>query len=352
MRVAIVNDQKLVTEVLRCVVLSDPRHEIAWVAEDGDEAVRRCLQDVPDVILMDLIMPRLNGAEATRQIMRQSPCAILVVTAGVPKNFQLVCEALGHGAYDAVSTPALGGRPPAEAGAELLAKLEAVDRVNRRLRRPCDPAPAPPAPDRRADAVPLARTTAVPLVALGTSTGGPLALAAILGALPADFPAPVLVAQHIDAEHASALISWLQARSRLEVRAARRGEPPQPGVVLLACSCDHLRVTAEGTLDYTREPADYPYRPSVDVLFESLARHWPAAGAAALLTGIGRDGARGLLALRRAGWRTIAQDQATSVVYGMPRAAAELGAAIDVLPLPEIGPFLVGLTPKLRKGPP
>src|SRR5262249_22009779 len=149
MRVAIVNDSKVVVEVLREVVLSDPRHGIAWVAEDGDEAVRRCRADTPDVILMDLLMPRVNGAEATRQIMRESPCAVLVVTAGVGKNFQLVCEALGHGAYDAVGTPVLGNRPLAEAGAELLARLDAVDRVNRRLGRDCTGPPAEPHPAPR-----------------------------------------------------------------------------------------------------------------------------------------------------------------------------------------------------------
>src|SRR5215204_1550571 len=147
MRVAVVNDLKLAAEALRRVVLSDPRHQVAWVAADGEEAVRRCLEDTPDVVLMDLVMPRMTGAEATRRIMQQSPCAILVVTAGVSKNFDQVCEALGHGAYDAISTPELGDRPPAEAGAELLARLEAVDRINRRLRRPSQlaAAAAPPA---------------------------------------------------------------------------------------------------------------------------------------------------------------------------------------------------------------
>jgi two-component system, chemotaxis family, response regulator WspF len=348
MRVAIVNDSKVVVEVLREVVLSDPRHDIAWVAEDGDEAARRCREDTPDVILMDLIMPRVNGAEATRLIMRQSPCAVLVVTAGVGKNFQLVCEALGHGAYDAVATPVLGGRPPAEAGAELLAKLEAVDRVNRRL-RPDAAGPAPeaqPAP-RRPQA-----GKAVPLVALGTSTGGPLALAAALGALPADFPAAVLLVQHLDPEYVPSLADWLQARTRLAVRIARGGERPQPGVALLACSRDHLVLTAGGTLAYTAEPADYPYRPSVDELFESLAAHWPAPGVAALLTGIGRDGASGLLALRRARWQTAAEHQSTAVVYGMPKAAVELGAAEHVLPLQEVGPFLARAVANLERGHP
>jgi two-component system response regulator WspF len=335
MRVAIVNDLPLTTEALRRIVLSDPRHQIAWIAADGDEAVRLCQGDRPDVVLMDLVMPRVNGAEATRRIMQQSPCAILVVTAGVAMNYHLVCEALGHGAFDAVSTPVLAGRTPAEAGAELLSKLTAVDRINRRITSMLVTAPAAlkPVASPPPGSIP-------PLVAMGTSTGGPLALAAILGALPADFPGAILVVQHIGAEYAGCLVDWLKARTPLTVRAAKAGDVPQAGTVLIAGSSDHMILTAERTLSYAREPADYPYRPSVTVLFESLARHWPARGLAVLLTGIGRDGAQGLLTLQEAGWRTIAQDQATSVVFGMPRAAMEMGAARHVLPLDQIGPFL------------
>jgi two-component system response regulator WspF len=336
MRVAIVNDLPLTTEALRRIILSDPRHQIAWIAADGDEAVRLCQGDRPDVVLMDLVMPRVNGAEATRRIMQQSPCAILVVTAGVAMNYHLVCEALGHGAYDAVSTPVLAGRSPAEAGAELLGKLNVVDRINRRITTMLVTAPAGSKPT-----VPSpAPASTPPLVALGTSTGGPLALAAILAALPVDFPGAILVVQHIGAEYAGCLVDWLKARTPLTVRAAKAGDVPQAGSVLIASSSDHMILTPERTLSYVREPGDYPYRPSVGVLFESLARNWSARGLAVLLTGIGRDGAQGLLTLHERGWTTIAQDQATSVVFGMPRAAIEMGAARHVLPLDQIGPFL------------
>lgn len=319
MRVAIVNDQRLAVETLRRV-LSEGRHEVAWVAHDGEEALRRCRADRPDAILMDLVMPHVNGVEATRRIMAESPLAILVVTAGVSGNFQLVCDALSAGAYDAVSTPVLAGRSPAEAGAELLNKLSAVERVNRRF-------------------VP-ARGDGATLLVIGASTGGPLALATILADLPASLPAAVLIVQHIGAEHASCLAEWLQARSRLPVRTALPGDRPESGVVLLSGSSHHLVMKAEGILAYTSEPADYAYRPSIDVLFHSLAQHGSAPGIAVLLTGIGRDGAAGLLALRQAGWHTVAQDEATSVVYGMPRAAVELGAAGEVLPLNAIASYV------------
>jgi two-component system response regulator WspF len=337
MRVAIVNDMPLATEALRRVVLSDPQHEIAWVAADGDEAVRLCGKDRPDVVLMDLVMPGVNGAEATRRIMQQTPCAILVVTAGVASNYNLVCEAIGHGAFDAVTTPVLGARSLSEAGTELLGKLSAVERINRRLLQTPTP---PPAVLPKSPSLSVGRAS---LVALGTSTGGPIALAAVLGSLPADFPGAVLIVQHIGPEYASSLVDWLQARCPLKVRAAKAGDLAQAGTVLLASSCDHLVMKPDQTLAYVREPADFPYRPSVDVLFQSLARHWPGRGIAVLLTGIGRDGAEGLLTLRQAGWQTIAQDEPTSVVFGMPRAAAELGAASQVLALPRIGPILTQL---------
>lgn len=333
MRVAIVNDVPLVAEALRRVVRSDPRYQIAWTAGDGEEAVRRCRQDTPDVVLMDLVMPVMNGAEATRRIMQGSPCAILVVTATVAGNFELVCEALGHGAFDAVCTPELGSRPPAEAGAELLRKLAYVERINQHLRRG-SPTRSPPV---AVACQPLAQAPSrIPLVAIGSSTGGPPALAAILDQWPADFPAAVLLVQHIGREFAPPLVEWLAESSSLRVRLAVPGDRPEAGTALVAGSDDHLVLTADGTLRYTPEPAEYPYRPSVDALFHSLVAHGPSSGVAVLLTGIGRDGAEGMLRLRQKGWLTIAQDKATSVVYGMPQAARQLGAAAVVLPLSTI----------------
>jgi len=335
MRVAIVNDLRLATEALRRVVCSDPRHEIAWTAVNGAEAVRLCQQDTPDVILMDLLMPVMNGAEATRRIMQANPCAVLVVTATVAGNFALVYEALGYGAYDAVSTPELGDRPAAEAGAELLKKLASVDKINRHLKRlSASPGAVAGSAEQSTRCVPSAVISGqVPIVAIGASTGGPAALAAILSQWPKEFPAAVVVVQHIGVEFAAPLVQWLGDRSKLNVRLATSRDHVQAGTVLVACTNDHLVMAADRSLRYTPEPADYPYRPSVDALFHSLAAHWSALGVAVLLTGIGRDGAEGLLQLRKAGWDTTAQDEASSVVYGMPKAARDLGAAATILPL-------------------
>jgi two-component system response regulator WspF len=286
---------------------------------------------------MDLVMPGMNGAEATREIMRRSPCPILVVTATVAGNYSLVCEALSHGAYDAVATPVLGNTPPAQAGAALLAKLAHVDKIRARLETTTETsAPGGVEPTRPPNRLSADVQPSLPLVAIGASTGGPQALNAILSKWPKNFPAAVLVAQHISVDFAGALAAWLANGSGLPAHTASPGDRPQAGTVLVAGTDDHLVMRPDGTLAYMREPVGNPFRPSVDVLFQSLARHWQRPAVAVLLTGIGRDGAQGLLELRRAGWHTIAQDERTSVVYGMPQAASQLGAAVEVLPLEQI----------------
>ena len=177
---------------------------------------------------------------------------------------------------------------------------------------------------------------------LGASTGGPEAVAQILSVFPTDFPAAVVVVQHIGFDFAPGLAQWLATRARLPVLVARAGEEPRAGTVALAATNDHLILRADQRFHYTPEPSAYPYRPSVDAFCESAARHWDKPGVAALLTGMGSDGARGLLQLQRAGWLTIAQDRETSVVYGMPKAAVDLRAVTHSLPLAKIGPEIFG----------
>ncbi len=179
------------------------------------------------------------------------------------------------------------------------------------------------------------------LVLLGASTGGPRVLAEILNQLPRDLAAPILIAQHIDEGYVAGLAKWLADQTTLPVDIALSGVEPRAGRVYLAASQQHLAIRSDRRLQYVSEPSGSWYHPSVDVLFSTAARHWPTPGIAALLTGMGRDGASGLADLRRAGWTTIAQDQATSVVWGMPKAAAELGAAEFVLPSSRIAAQII-----------
>ena len=260
--------------------------------------------------------------------MAESPCPILVVTATVDGRFTEVYDAMGAGALDAVNTPELGDDDGLSGGAALLDKLA---RVARLVVRDAPGESGEPGAARRGA---VAGAPALPpMVAIGASTGGPQALAEVLAHLPSELAAPVVIVQHVDVGFAPGLASWLGQRSALEVEIARPGSTLRPGVVLLAATNDHLVMTARRTLDYTAHPRRLVHRPSVDVFFHSLVANWRRPSVAAVLTGMGQDGADGLLALRRAGWYTIAQDRGTSVVYGMPKAAAEAGAAMRVLPI-------------------
>lgn len=331
MRIAIVNDLALAREILRRLVATVPHYTVAWTAADGKEAVAKAVADRPDAILMDLVMPVMDGVEATRRIMAEAPCPILLVTSSVTGNFSKVYAAMGHGGLDAVNTPVFGPDGSVKEGEGLLARLAKLEQVSR-ITAPLAPAATKPAAPPALSARPT-----TPLLALGASTGGPDALARILATLPASFPAAVVVVQHIAANFAPSLATWLQGQTRLTVRVADDGAELKSGVVFLAATDDHLVLRGDGRLAHTAKPMACPYRPSVDVFFESVAAGWPRPGVAVLLTGMGADGARGLLTLRQGGWHTIAQDKATSVVYGMPQAAARLDAACQVLPLPEIG---------------
>lgn len=181
------------------------------------------------------------------------------------------------------------------------------------------------------------------LVGIGASAGGPAALATVLGGLPQDFPAAVVVIQHVDEHMALGMAEWLGLHSALPVRVAAEGDRPIPGSVLLAATNDHLVLKTADRLGYSPEPRDYVYRPSVDAFFQSVCRLWRGDVVGVLLTGMGRDGALGLKALRDQGRHTIAQDQESSAVYGMPKAAAKLDAAVDILPVARIASRLVNL---------
>jgi chemotaxis response regulator CheB len=324
----------MAVEALRRVLLSVSGFEVAWVARNGAEAVESCARDTPDLLLMDLVMPVMDGVEATRRIMARNPCPILIVTATVEGQAGRVFEALGAGAVDAVATPALGPGGTAEGAAILLAKIDTLARLfcDYRGRRSHSALPGSPAP---ASKVPTA------LIVIGASAGGPAALAAILRPLPADFPAALVIVQHVDEQFAHSMADWLNQQSALPVRIAAPGDRPTEGTALIAGTNRHLVLTNTAVLDYTAAPRDDFYCPSINLFFKSVARHWKHKAAGLLLTGMGKDGAQGLKALRDAGFLTIAQDRASSAVYGMPRAAAEMDAADLILPLDEMTACLI-----------
>jgi two-component system response regulator WspF len=331
-KIGIVSDRPRETEILLQAVALKPEHHVIWIGTSGAEAVDLCEKDTPNLILMGLL-EGMDGVEATRRIMASAPCAIMIVTGSVHTNVARVFEAMGHGALDVVEMPPSAAGNLRDRAAPLLTKIDTVSSLIGEKgivgSGPVWASGPSSAPGRH------------PLIAIGASAGGPAAVAAVLRGLPRDFPAAVVVIQHVEAQFASGMADWLSQQSALPVTVAREGESPEVGRVLLAGTSDHLALKAADRLGYKPEPRDYVYRPSVDVFFESVSRLWRGDAVGVLLTGMGSDGALGLKALRNRGHHTIAQDRATSAVYGMPKAAAALNAAVDVLPMERIAARLV-----------
>lgn len=336
MKIAIANDVAMAAEALRRVVASTAEHQVLWIARTGLEAVRMCADNRPDLILMDLNMPELDGVEATRQIMEQSPCAILVVTGRPQDNVNQVFRALGAGALDVTATPVLQGQPGGDA--ELLAKIRTMDKLIRHSGG--NQAMHPKAADAVIAPGGAREQRPASLLAIGASTGGPVAISKLLAGWTPPRGCAIVVVQHIDENFADNFARWLGEQVEMPVRSIEDGDELQAGAVLIAKSNDHLTLDQHYRLRYDAAPRDYAYRPSVDVFFNNVAEHWRGEAVGVLLTGMGRDGAEGLLAMRQAGHTTIAQDQASSAVYGMPRAAAEIDAAQMILPLHKIAAVL------------
>lgn len=335
-RVLVVEDSVTVRRRLCEVIGADPELEVVGEAADGQRAVELCAELRPDVVTMDMMLPIMTGLEATEHIMAHAPTPILIVSSSTNRGELFkTYDALAAGAVDVLEKPA-GDEADGVWETQLLGTLKLVSRIrvitHLRARLRARDVPI---------IVPLDRARRAQIVAIGASTGGPGAIAEVLRALPADFRLPILLVLHIGTKFGAALAEWLDGQSARRVMVPEDGAPVSryAGRVVMAPPDRHL-VVRGGRLRLTEDPERHSCRPSVDVLFESLAIECGETLAACLLTGMGRDGAAGLLAIRRAGGVTIAQDEETSVVYGMPREAALLGAAEHVLPLGAIGAAL------------
>ena len=362
-RVLIVDDSATARLLLTRLLTSDPDIEVVGTANDGAEGVARALELRPNLITMDIRMPRMDGLEATRRIMEQIPTPIIVVSASVDSaDLPITFSAIQAGALEVLEKPVGFGAQNFEALRQrllLTVKLMAeVMVVRRRPRPPTGTLPASSAPhygppaERPRVTQPLhipSLSQPLALVAIGASTGGPSALATLLKVLPADFPVPIAIVQHIASGFLPGLVTWLQTMCALSLKVAQEGELMAPGQVYFAPEDRHLVLSARGMLSASYAPAVSHVRPSATVLFKSAAAAYGPEVAGVLLTGMGDDGAEGLKAIREAGGTTLAQDEATSVVYGMPRAAVELGAVSVVLPLERMAPTMIALTRSARQ---
>ena len=321
MRLGIVDEARR-AELLKLAILLGAEHEVAWLADSEAALAEQCAATVPDLVLVNVDLRSVDGLAATRRLVRDARSAVLVTVAGEADPAR-VFEAIGHGALDAIALN--DAADVAAIAAVLLPKIAAMARW---IGKSGAKSAAPAADDRGA--------TCHCLIAIGASAGGPAALSVVLGGLPRTLPAAIVVVQHLGEDFTEGVAEWLQRSTTLEVRVAREGDRPAAGTVLVAGGNDHLIFKSAGRLGYTAEPQDKIYRPSIDVFFQSVCRLWRGSAVGVLLTGMGRDGAQGLQSLRAQGYHTIAQDEATCAVYGMPKAAAALNAAVDILPLDRI----------------
>jgi two-component system response regulator WspF len=337
MKIAIVNDLLNAIESIKNVIKQDPSLEIKWIATNGKDAIDKSKYDRVDLILMNLFMPIVDGVSAIQIIMKENPCHILIVTESVNENAAKVFEAMGFGALDAVCTPKLNSAGDIEGGQELLKKIQMVNKLigkNVKVSK------------SRTKTIEYVPHKSPILVIIGASTGGPKALAILLASIPKDTNACFVVVQHVDAQFADSLVEWLNAQSTISVSLIKEGSTPEFNKVLIAGTNDHLVYGHDKRFHYIVEPKDYPYRPSVDTFFNSIAENYNKRSVAVLLTGMGKDGASGLLKLRKKGWHTIAQDENTSVVFGMPKAAIEINAAVEILPIQKIGNSIIKILQK------
>ena len=347
-KVFIVDDSAVVRQVLQAVLLRDPGIDVIGTAPDPLFALQRMQQgEWPDVLVLDVEMPRMDGITFLKKLMADRPLPVVICSTLTEKGAQITLDALAAGAVSVVTKPRVGLKDfLMEQTAELTQTIKAAARANPRNLRAV---PRPAVPTKNLAPTPLSPSahvltdTTEKIIAMGMSTGGTVALERVLTTLPRTLPG-IAVVQHMPEKFTATFAERLNSVCALEVREARDGDRLIPGLVLIAPGGRHMQVRRSGA-QYHVEVRDGPpvnrHRPSVDVLFRSVAQCAGRNALGIILTGMGDDGARGLKEMHDAGARTVAQDEATSVVYGMPKEAVKLGAADRSLPLGEVGAAMV-----------
>lgn len=357
-RVLLVEDSPVALTILKRILATDPEIQVVGVAHNGIEALELIPQVQPTVICTDLHMPKMSGLELIRRIMSEFPRPVLVISASVQEeDRQNVFQLLQAGALEVFPKPRTGLSSEYEQNKQALINaikvLAGVSVFTQRLRVVPPVASSngnPPVysnstrPTSTGSSVlsggPVVDIRLPRVVAIGASTGGPQALHTILRPLPATFPVPILCVQHISEGFLQGLVTWLNAECALKIAIAQPGELPKPGTVYFAPERHHLQLDSQGRFTYLAAPPVAGHCPSATVLFQAVAAYYRRSAIGILLTGMGRDGADGLLSLAESGSSTIVQDEASCVVFGMPKEAIALGAAQQILPLQDIAALL------------
>ena len=351
-KVLVVEDSPVVREFLVHILGADPGIEVIGTAHDGEQALEAVARQRPDVVTMDIHMPKLDGLEATRRIMETHPTPIVIVSGSTdPREVATTFRAMEAGAVAVLRRPAGVGHADHEATVgeliqtvKLMSEVKVIRRWPRAGRQPQVP---PPAEAHRAGA-----EAKVKVIAIGASTGGPPVLQTILAALPQDFPVPLLIVQHMAAGFTQGFVQWLAQTSSLPVHLAAHDESIRPGHVYVAPDEFQMRVERSGKIVLSKDAPENGLRPSVSYLLRSVAEVYGRDAVAGLLTGMGRDGAAELKLLKDKGAVTFAQDKESSVVHGMPGAAIQLDAATFILPPEKIPAVLTNLAHKASRSDP
>jgi two-component system chemotaxis response regulator CheB len=342
-RVLLVEDSQLTLVILRRILKSSPQIEVVGEARTGLEALELIPKVQPDVICTDLHMPQMDGLEFTSEVMALYPRPILVISSWVheednPHVFQL----LQAGALDIFPKPSAGLSTDNKLlNQELINKIQILAgvKVFKKKRKP-------PSQVKRLETFSSKSYLKPKIVAIGASTGGPQVINELFAQLPSDFPVPVICVQHICLGFLQGFIDWLATSCRLPIQIAQPRDTPKPGTIYFPPEQQHLELDDKGRFICSNSPPLDGHRPSVTVTFKSVAKFYGRATVGILLTGMGRDGAEGMQYIAQAGGLTIAQDEATSVIFGMPKEAIDLGAAKLVLPIQAIAPRLLELLQK------
>lgn len=338
-QVLIVEDSPTMAEMLKFIIESDPELKVLGWAENGEEALHFIKNEKPDVITMDIVMPKMDGFEATRQIMQTMPIPIIIISAHFkPDQVDKSFEAIQAGALDILEKPVSPDDPlfPSKAQA-IIRSIKTLAGVKLITRHYGVSGAHSDLQDKKKILPSAARIEAI---AIGASLGGPQALSTILSQLPSTFPTPIFIVQHISEGFTEGFVNWIKPHLKLEIQLAKHQEQAQPGHVYVAPDDCHLEVSPQREMLLIDAPPEGGARPSVAHLFRSMAHAYGPHGIGVLLTGMGRDGVEDLLLMRKKGAITIAQDQASSLIFGMPKEAILIGAAQHIIPLQEMASTL------------
>jgi two-component system chemotaxis response regulator CheB len=351
-KVFLVEDSPVALEILQKLLKSSPQITVVGTARNGKEALDLIPKVQPDVICTDLHMAGMDGLELTQQVMAKHPLPILAISNSVQADdTNNIFRVLQAGALDIFPKPTTGRESDYEqVKAQLITKIEVLSGVSvftKPLKQPNAVETGKSASIAKSSRVGAAieglsnAKSSIQVVAIGASTGGPQALLKILAQLPSNFPVPIVCTQHISEGFLQGLVDWLASESQLKFKIARAGEPPLAGTVYFAPDRNHLELDSQGKFTYSTFSAVDGHCPSITVLFKSAAKFYGKGTMGILLTGMGKDGATGMQAIAQAGGMTIAQNEESCVVFGMPKEAIALGAAQHILSVQNIAPFVL-----------